>query len=323
MRYLLFLLIPFLYGCGAPCKGVYTERDSSGNLKKFNEYRGDNGQCMKDSVALSQWEASSELRSRRGVSCEPQAISSRALVSSNNFYSYRDGKIYLELNSSTGEYRKLTLAEGKDGSAVFSRLQGCFYERGGQILLDTTNSASSQHFDPMEIFTYTDSGSTMEMVRFDDSSDWDYRFCPYLDTPWGFCDLLRNGNEMFFPVLNAGQQAALLAEAVLIRRQFNYSVTSLSNFSTVWASAESSRAEAAREDYKYAVQAVVDEPRYISQAWAQYVRGDRPVMPDTTSNRIPQICYPGKRDVTLPDGSTATIYGEICYVDGQYVFTQQ
>lgn len=323
MRALLLLPALLLVGCGKPCKGTYTERDSSGVLHKYNEYRADNGQCVKDTIALSQWEASSELRQKRGISCEPQALSSRALVSANNFYSFRDGKIYLELNASTGEYRKLTLATDKSGEEVFSRLQGCFYERSGQILLDTSNSASSQYFDPIEIFTYTDSGSTMEMVRFDDSADWDYRFCPYLDTPWGFCDLLRNGNEMFFPVLNAGQQAALLAEALLIRRQFNFSVTSLSNFSTAWSNAESTRTETAREDYLYAVQAVVDEPRYISQAWAQYVRGDRPVMPDITSNRIPEICYPGKRDVTLPDGSEGTIYGEICYVDGQYVFTQQ
>jgi hypothetical protein len=321
MRYLVLLLALFAVGCGAPCKGLYTERDSAGNLKKFNEYRGDNGQCMKDSVALSQWESSSELRLKRGVSCAPQPqFASRALVSANNFYTYRDGKVYLEFNSSTGEYRKLTVAEGKKGQQVFSRIQDCFYERSGQILLDTRNAASSQYVDLPEVFTYTATATTLEMVRFDDSADWDYRFCPYLDTPWGFCDLLRNGNDMFFPTLTPAQQASTLADAILIRRQFNWST--VSNFSTVWASAESSMVEVAREDYKYAVQAIVDTPRYIDQAWMEFVRNERPTMPDTTSNRIPPICYPGKRDVTLPDGSTATIYGEICYVDGVYEFTQ-
>jgi hypothetical protein len=321
MRITLALFIPFVVGCGNPCKGVYTERDDYGNLKKYNEY-SQNGQCLKDSVSLSQWESSSESRLKKGVSCKPQPqFSSRALVSTNNFYGYRDGKVYLELNSSTGEYRRLTLAEGKQGDQVFSRLQGCFYERSGQILLDTVNSASSQYFDPMEIFTYTTTTpSTLEMVRFDDSVDWDYRFCPYLDTPWGFCDLLRNGNEMFFPTLTGAQQASLLAESLLIRRQFNYTV--MSDFSNVWSNSQAMRREAAREDYKFAVATLVDTPRYIDQAWADYVRGNRPIMPDITSNRIPPICYPGKRDVTLSDGSSSTIYGEVCYVDGQYVFTQ-
>lgn len=322
MRVLLAVLIGLTFaGCANPCRGVYTEREN-GVLKKYNETPSETG-CRKDSMELSQWERSSELRMKSGVSCTPQLqFASQALVSSNNFYSYRDGKIYLELNSQTGEYRKITLAQDKAGNLVFTRLQGCFYERSGQLLLDSVNVASDQYFDPMEIFTYVETGSTMEMVRFDDSQIWDYRFCPYLDTPWGFCDLLRDGNEMYYPNLNPAQQASLLAEALLIRRQFNFAKTSLSNFSTVWAQAESNRAPAEREDYKFAVQTVVDTPRYIDQAWAQYVRGERPVMPDLNSNRMPPVCYPGKRQVTLPDGTTSTVYGEICYVDGQYIFTQ-
>lgn len=335
MRYVLLALL--LVGCNAPsgpgtgtgggvpsCRGTYYDRDSQGNLKKYNQFYL-NGKCLTDNMALSQWESSTEYRRIHNVSCTPQAFTSRSLVSDNNFYTYRNGKIYIDLNASTGEYRRLTLAEGKDGKQVYTRLQGCFYVRhdatyGDQLLLDSINVASSQNFDPMEIFTYTTTATTMEMSRFDDSSDWDYRNCPTLDTPFGFCDLLRNGNDMYFPVLTLAQQASVLAEALLIRKEFNYSVVTTATFNSLWNNPN--RTEETREDYKYATASIVDTPRYIDQAWADFVRGSRPTMPDITSSRMPPICYPSHRTVTLADGTTARINGEVCYVDGQYVFTQ-
>lgn len=337
MRYVLLAFL--LVGCNAPtdapsgtakspslCRGAYSTRDAQGNLRKFNEY-SINGQCFTDNVALTRWEATSESRRKAGVSCVPQAFTSRTLVSANNFYAYRDGKVYLDLNASTGEYRKLTFAEGKDGKQVFSRLQGCFYVRhdatyGDQILLDVLNMATSQQFDPMEIFTYTTTATTMEMSRFDSSGDWDYRFCPADSTPWGYCDLLRNGNEMYFPNLSPAQQASVLAEALLIRKQFNYSTVSTSVFNNLWSKPEQTRTEEPQENYKYVVASIVDTPSYIDQAWASFVRGTRPTMPDVTSSQMPYICYDAHRTVTLIDGSTSRINGEVCYVDGQYVFTQ-
>ncbi|MBK9040585.1 MAG: hypothetical protein IPL83_15725 [Bdellovibrionales bacterium] len=44
-------------------------------------------------------------------------------------------------------------------------------------------------------------------------------------------------------------------------------------------------------------------------------------MPDTASVGIAPVCYDGKLEVVLDNGSTATIYGQIFYVDGQYTFT--
>lgn len=319
----LLLLSVTFQACGQPCAGTYTERDAAGNLKKYNDHTvsGMSG-CVKDNMELSHFEATMESRTKRSVKCTPQySFSSTTLVSSNNFYSYRDGKVYLDLNSLTGEYSKLTLAEDKSGNPVYTKLVGCFYERSGQILLDTTDSASSQYFDPMEIFTYTASSSTLEMVRYDDSVDWDYRFCPYLDTPWGFCDSLRNGNEMYFSTLTPAQQTATLNEAFLIRKQFNYLKISQNTFNSLWNNVDNAHVEKVREDYKYAVQTIVDSPRYIEQAWAQYIRKLRPTMPDITSSRMPPVCYPAKRTVTLSNGSTSLIRGEVCYLDGAYTWS--
>lgn len=308
-----------LSGCGQ-CRGTYTERDSAGNLKKFNEHL-QGGQCVKDNVALSRWESSSEARRKKNVKCKPQPqFASRTLASEGNFYSYRDGRIFLDLNSQTGEYTKLTLADGKNGEQIFSRLVGCFYERNSQILLDVIDVASSQYFDPMEIFTYTAIGSNFDMVRFDDSKDWDYRFCPYLNVPWGFCDLLKNGNEMFFPNLTPAEQSSLLSDALLIRKQFNYRVVASSTMTNAYNAAVAGRKETVAEDYQYAVASIVDTPRYLDQAWAEYVRGTRPIMPDITSSTMPPVCYSGKKNVTNSDGSSGSIYGQICYVDGQYTF---
>ena len=334
MRYLICLLA--LTGCNAPsdpavtsissaqCRGAYSTRDAQGDLHKWNEYAF-NGQCFTDNIALTRWESTTEHRRIHNVHCTPQGLTT-TLVSANNYYSYRDGRIYLDLNGSTGEYRRITLAEGKDGKQVYTRLQGCFYVRndataGQQLLLDTIDTASSQAADFMEIFTYTTTATTLESVRFDDSGDWDFKFCP-LDTPWGYCDLLRNGNIMFFSILTAAQQASLLAEAILIRRQFNYATVPSSSFESVWSNPGLGRVEEVREDYKYATAAIVDTPYYIDESWANFLRGERPIMPDVASNRIPLICYDGKRSVILNDGSSSTIFGQICYENNQYTFIQ-
>ena len=337
MRYLMLAFL--LVGCNAPtspatnnqdpkaCRGVYSTRDAQGDLHKWNEY-SISGQCFTDNMALTQWETTTEHRRIHNVHCTPQSLTT-TLVSANNYYDFRNGRIYLDLNGSTGEYRRITLAEGKDGKQVYTRLQGCFYVRndatfGQQLLLDAIDTASSQAADFMEIFTYTTTATTLESVRFDDSGDWDYRNCPYLDTPWGYCDLLKqNGNIMYFPNnLTAAQQASLLAEAILIRRQFNYATVSSSSFESVWSNPGLGRVEESREDYKYATAAIVDIPNFIDQAYAAFIRGERPTLPDISSLRIALICYDGKRNVILNDGSSSTIFGQICYENNQYTFIQ-
>ena len=336
MKYLILFLL--LVGCNAPsdpsvaksadnsgCRGTYSTRDPQGDLHKWNEYYIQGMGCVKEGVALTRWESSTEHRRIHNVHCTPQNFTT-TLVSANNYYSYRDGRIYLDLNGSTGEYRRISLAEGKDGKQLFTKLQGCFYVRndatfGQQLLLDAIDTASSQEFDPMEIFSFTTTATTLESVRFDDSADWDYRFCPADSTPWGFCDLLKNGNVMFFPVLSIAQQASLLAEALLIGKQFNYANVPSATFESLWSN-PGNRTEDVREDYKYDVQSIVDIPNFIDQAYAAFVRGERPTMPDTNSLRMPIICWAASRDIVYSDGSKGKIHGQACYENNQYTFTQ-
>lgn len=316
---------------GLSCKGIYYERDSAGTLKKYNQYEL-NGQCYTDNLPLSQFEKTDEKWKKNNVQCTPQpSFPSRTVVAASNFYDYRDGKAYLDFDSSTGVYRRIILAEDKQGKPVYARLKGCFYQRtgtgidaafGSQLLLDTdiNKVVSSQNFDPMEIFSYTESGADLQMLRFDDTADYDFRNCPYLNTPWKFCELLRDGNEMFFPVLPLADQTALTQEAIIISKQFNWTNSSKSTFDSLWDSKD--RTEAMREDYKYDVIHIVDTPRYIDQAWRDYLMGNRPTMPNVNSQTQLNVCYQGSKNVTLADGSTGKIYGEICYDNGVYTFTQ-
>jgi hypothetical protein len=319
---------------GVSCRGVYYERDAEGVLHKYNEYYNSGAKkCFTDPLALSRWETLSELWNINNTECVPQPqFASRSLVSANNHYAYRDGKIYLDFDSSTGVYRKVTLGESKfNGEPTFTRLQGCFYQRtgvgvdagfGNQILLDTDVSklVTSEDFDAMEIFKYSETAISLEMTRFDDSGTWDYTFCPELNTSWGYCDLLRNGNIMYYPNLTVLEQEGLLSEALLIRRQFNFDVIAKSVFETVWANSKTTHKETGRNNWKYMVVGIVDTPRYIDQAWRDYVKGERPYMPDVNSGTMPFICYQGRKSVILPDGTKGSIRGEICYENGTYKF---
>lgn len=322
----------------ASCKGVYYSHDAQGNLLKFNQYwQADQKTCLTDNLPLSQWEKTSEAWTKNDVQCTPQPqFASRSLVSANNYYAYRDGKVYLDFNSLTGVYRRIVFGEDKNGQSVFTRVKGCFYQRtgtgvdagfGNQLLLDTASSklATSENFDPMEIFRYDETATTFNMTRFDDSDNgWDFKFCPYLTTPWEYCTLLRDGNIMYWPTtLTGAQQSDLLNEAILIRKQFNYSVISSANFENIWSSVDKSSTELGRDDWKYAVIVLPDIPWFIDAAWRDYVMGTRPTMPNVQSNTMPSICYQGSQFVTLSNGNSGKVYGEICYSGGVYTFTQQ
>jgi hypothetical protein len=315
------------------CIGVYYTRDSSGDLHKFNQYWLESAHsCFTDNLPLSRWDNTSEAWLRNNVHCTPQPqFQSRTLVSANNYYQYADGKVYLDLDSSTGVFRRITLAEDRNGQSVFTKLQGCFYQRPSnvyenQLLLDTdvTKIATSEWFDPIEIFTYTTASATsMEMTRFDDVSDWDYRFCPADSIPWGYCDLLRNGNDMFFSTLTNAQQNALTNEAKLIRQMYNYVNTNKNSFESLWAN-PGNRTEKTRDDYKYQVQSIPDTPQYIWSAWRDYIIGNRPTPPDISGSRSAYTCYEGRRLVSLAGGGSSYILGEVCYdpSSGEYKFTQ-
>jgi hypothetical protein len=269
------------------------------------------------------------------------------LRAAGNYYSYRDGKLLIDLDASTGIYRKLTLAETKDqaigyrkgalvfakeNDAAFTRQQGCFYVRTGtgvdasfgtQILLDSDKLIASEYFVPFEIFRIEDDGpSSMFLRRFDYIDNWNGRFCPELSTPWDFCNLLRNGNIMFYPNLTPAQLNQLLDEAIKIRTEFSFSKSiTKSQFDALWEQVPETSIEAIRTDWVYEVDFLVDTPPWIDQAWRDYVMGKRPRMPELGPSKELPRCYPSKREVILADGSRAWISGEVCYEGGQFTFT--
>ena len=179
------------------CRGVWTER-VNGELKKFNEYwHSGLRACVLEPIQLSTWEATSEKRARDNVTCTPQPnLSTMWLKAENNFYSYRDNKIFIHLDASTGIAKRLIIGITDNGKPTYMRQEFCYYLRtdtevepvnpqdhGQQILFDLELSASSALFTPMEIFKYQAAGPNVNMVRFDMNNDIDWTFCPTRKTP--------------------------------------------------------------------------------------------------------------------------------------------
>jgi len=356
MRYVLLVATALLCSCNdesktgatsnsqtaADCKGIYYSRDSQGNLLKFNQYwQADQKACLTDQVALSNYEKSTEKRRTHSVACVPQpTFPTMALRASGNFYSYRNDRYYLDFDAATGTFRRLTLGQDRNGKVVFQRDLSCFYARedhetepvdpqdyGKQLLLDFSNfPASSADFIPNEIFKYNDDGNgNWFMTRYDDVADWDFTFCPELTVPYENCTALRNGNLYFYPVLDAATQASLLAEAKLIRTQFNFSVMTRSEFQSLWDSFDKNGTELQQGgDWLYYTNHVVDASKLFDYSWRQYLMGLDQTMPDVAAvPQLPPVCYSGSQTVTLPNGNSAKVFGEICYANGVYTFTQQ
>src|SRR5262249_28270701 len=153
-----------------------------------------------------------DLRKRAKVECKPQPLGSVYLRADGNFYWPRNGNVWIALEAS-GEFRRLTVGQDRNGRLTFSRDLGCWYARtdaepepvnprdyGSQILLDLGPvAASTEPVRPIEIFRYSHSGISWQMTRFDQNSDADYSFCPYLMSPPEYCSALRNGNPYFEP----------------------------------------------------------------------------------------------------------------------------
>lgn len=321
------------------CKGVYYTHSSSGQLQKWNQYwQADQGACLTDTMPLSNWQTTSAKFINNVVQCTPQAgISSQTLIAANNYYSYRDGKVLLDLNSSTGIYRKITTGYDTTGAPLFSRSEGCFYQRTGagvdaargpQLLLDTNVAqfASTEDVVPFEIFTYTISGINVAMTRFDSVADWDYTYCPASRVPTTYCMALDDGNSMFWPNLPAATKAALTNEAILIRTKYNWVTSSTSAFNMAWTSLDNMGnpygTEAPTGAFVYQVVPLADTPYFLDSSWRSYLIGTRATMPDTSSQTTPVICFPGSQDVLLTNGSRGKVYGELCFQgDGTLTFT--
>ena len=318
------------------CRGEWTTSDEHGVNKRFSEFWNESLKvCLIDTLPLTNWETQIRTRSIHNIGCTPQAgFPTVRLKAANNFYTYRNDRLFIELDSSTGEYKKLERGESVEGEETFIREVGCFYVRedleteiwgakdfGLQILLDSELSASSNIFHPMQVFRILNMSGNWELTRFDDTIDWGYGFCPESSTPWGFCNLLRNGNDMFYPeTLTNADKANLKAEAILIRTEFNFIEITGTDFDTKWNEAIS-EAKEYKFNWKYFVMGSPDIPIYIDRAWRAYIRGERPMMPETGTIRTPPLCYTGSRQILYPDGSTGRVFGEICYINGEYTFT--
>jgi len=185
----------------------------------------------------------------------------------------------------------------------------------------------------MEIYNYTDVGNDLLLTKMDDNSGVDWTWCP-INTPWGVCDYLKNGNEAFYPPApDVATQEQLSAAAILIRSEMNFIKITENEFNNMWDATTSSNTEVGTWGYvqaggkwKYLVNSIFDEPLYIGRSWREYIRGERPFMPDVASasnNQLPLVCYSAEKEIVLGDGSTAFIDGEVCYdSDGNYSFTQ-
>jgi len=345
MRYFYLALFLILGACAktdgttaaqapAACRGIYFVDDVYGH-HKYNEFFSTNfNSCATKSVGLTNWEETSLKFTQGLVTCTPQTgINSQSLVAANNFYAYRDGKAMIDLDSSTGIYRKLLIGSDADGKALFSKTMGCFYQRtgqgpdasfGNQLLLDaeTQHWASSESTDALQIYNYTISGPNVLMNRFDATADWSYQFCLILDTPDEYCAARRNGNIMFEPDLSLAQTRLLEAEAILIRTKYNWTLMPTADFNTTWNTIESTRTESQQAAWIYTIIPFPDVPPFTYAAWRSYLMGKSSRMPVVTSSGVLPICYPGSQNVTLAGGTTGKVYGEICYTNGVYTFTQ-
>ncbi len=320
----------------------YDWDDANQETRKYTEYLNDvTKTCGQKRLQLTTYEKGLDYRRRNKTLCKPQSIGSVWLKTNGNFYSYRNDRIYLELNAESGQFRRISIGITSDNHSAggnrpsFSRDLGCFYIRtdhetepvnpqnyGSQILLDLGPSkASTEEVKPSEIFRYTKSGNSWITTRFDMNSDIDWSFCPESLVPWEFCTALRNGNPYFYPNLDATTEANLLQQALFIRSEYNYVEVTKSDFESIWNQAEKNYIETPLQSFKYQPLLAVDVPDFVWDAWAAYVRGDRSAMPDVSSPSFPTFCYPSEKQVTFTDGSSGIITGTACYDGaGQYSF---
>lgn len=328
------------------CKGEYTVTDNNGLVRNRYEESWNSGMnaCLTENKPLTQWEISLNTRFDHDVRCTPQVdLPTLRLRSSSNFYSYKNDRIFVELNSASGVGRRLIIGELPDGSMSFNRQIFCYYLRTDvetevastptdykkMMLWDLELGASSSAFHSMEIRNYEDIGGGLFQTNLmNDNEGVDYAFCPTLNTPWEFCTELRSGDSMFYPNLSVAVQNQLRAEATLIRSEDLYMMISKTEFDQAWDQTIATGIEVGTSKHvskggkwKYLVNSMFDEKPFIGREWRDYLRGDRPEMVDLGSTGILPVCFNGKREQILADGSRSWIEGEICYLGNGYQFT--
>lgn len=313
--------------------------DEIGVVKRYRYYKLRNSSsCYRREEPLTNFEKGIRKRARQNIQCEPQneILNEVFLRSANNYYAYKNNKIFLHLDPHTGIYRRVYFGENENGQTVHSKEIGCFWLRidqedelwgavdfGLQLYIDQPKSAKSNVAMANEIYRIDSMGTEWEMTSNDQTFDWEYTFCPHLSIPWGYCDLLRNGNIMFYPSgLTDNDMNNLLNEALLIRTKHNFLQVSDIEFEEAWSTSQSRLFEEPHINYKYAVKFNPDGPVYTEQAWIEYIKDERPMMPEVRYQNNRLICYNGYQEVVLDSGNTAFIEGEVCYENGNYIFTE-
>jgi hypothetical protein len=363
-RHLIYysVLILYLVGCKeqsgstsgvipASCKGEWTEKDENGLVRKRFAESWNSGMqaCLTENKPLTQWETSLNTRFDHDVTCTPQSdLPTMWLRSANGYYTYRNDRVFIELNASTGQARRLIFGETPDGRPSYTRQAFCYFLRTdnetepvnptdykSMLLFDLELGAGSNLFRPMEIYNYVVNGNDLRLTMMSDNSGVDWTWCP-TTTPVGFCDYMRNGNDMYYPPdPGASMRAQLTVAALLIRNEHNFVKITEDEFNTKWNSTTASSIEVGTSAYidaggkwKYLLSPFFDEPLYIGRNWRSYLSRDPqwPFMPDVSwasSMGMPFVCYSTKKEILLNSGSKAWIEGEACYSgDGNYTFTQ-
>lgn len=293
--------------------------------------------CFNQNLKLTVWQERRLLRRNRNIVCTPQPeLPSLTLISGNNYYSYRNQRILLQLDSATGIARRLVLGELPNGENAFFRDEFCYFVRtdieteptrsvdyGQMLFFDLAQAASSREVSHGEMFSYnlaTDGSLELQMLNNNNGVEWNW--CPE-NTPWGFCDYMKNGNEYYYPPDPPPALAAsLLNETLLIRSQMNFVPLARDEFELLWTNPSRLGHEVGTTDYvllggrfKYQVAPWWDEPKFVGQSWAEYMRRKRPSMPDVKgsvglSGRL--ICYDSLREIVGQDGGRTFLRGETC-----------
>ncbi len=319
--------------------GETSESDEIGVVRRYEFYKTQNSEiCKRGQIPLSRFEQGIRRRAEKNIKCVPQTelTSEVYLKSSNNYYHYRNDNYYLHLDPSTGAFRRIILGEDKNGNPAHMKEIGCFWTRqdyeseiwgpqdyGLQILIDQSNAATSNNTKSLEIYKITNNDTDWTFLSLNETQTWDESFCPFGSTPWGFCDFLRNGNILFAPKgLTLSQKNDLLKQAVLIRSYYVFSEIRQNEFHISWTKALTYEGEMAEVDFKYKITFGQDVPLNTINARVDYIKDLRPMMPEKGTSDQKLYCYDGFREVPLDDGTKSYIWGEICFEDGNYSFTQ-
>lgn len=285
------------------CTPISYEYDEYGLKNKWKQRWNEfHETCYKEKINLTRFESGIRDRAKKNISCNPQADlpKSLSLKAHQNYYNYRDDKLWLHLNSDTGEYKRIFIGKDEHDQDVYGLEVGCFFTRedkeieplgdkeyGLQIYLDQKKSASSNLTRNNEVYRVYQDGNQWSFVSFDQVDNWSYMFCPHFETPWGFCDLLRRMKTSNY-YLDQRIKDSIKDEAILIRTHLDFIEVSADEFEDKWRKVQLN-AELPQLAYKYRLTFCCDSPESIEHQWISYIKNERPFMPEV--NALKKLDY--------------------------------